>query len=318
MTASQAQHGARRTRHSRQPRRRPPRTDASRPGLVPHRPGEGLPLGPDPTRKRSRFLHSWHRGGRRAHSCRGPAGAGAGTAAGPPLAGSAPRPGGLPLHPGSRTRAGPCLRRPGAGAQKSRRVGVDARPRSPAPRERLTPCRWKPSEVSAGCSVLEPRPMAAARPGAGVPERSADPVPPAPTRPLGAQLPAPSHVDASPRPPPILTLLATGRQLRLQGRARRGRPAVRGVPWTPIPASGPAPPRQARTPSRWRPEMNSNDSSLMVRGPGAAGRSLWDSPPLVRSPPRHPSQPCRSPAPSGPAPAVPLTRTLLSSAAAGS
>lgn len=122
-------------------------------------PGESaIPGRPDAARKRSRFLHSWqwdgcrvNRGRRRARGqeCRGAASRGwlpPGKAATPSTRAAAP-------GPGSRRY------RPRAGDQASRRAG----PRSPAPRGRLTPCRWKPSAPPAGCSALAPRPMATAR-----------------------------------------------------------------------------------------------------------------------------------------------------------
>lgn len=208
------------------------------------RPGEGLLLGPD-------------RPGNAPASCT----AGTGAGAGPTAAADGPGPGpGLPrgrlsravplargASPSTRAAAlgpvpasaarGPAPRRPGASVWTPgpgrRRRGSDSPRAGGSPRRSPRAARcWSPGPWQ--------RPDA----GASDPERSADPVPPAPTRPLGAQLPAPGHVDALPRPPRILTLLATGRQLRLQGRARRRRPAVRGVPWTPIPA--PAPLRPAR------------------------------------------------------------------------
>lgn len=71
---------------------------------------------------------------------------------------------------------GPCRCRTRADDQTSHPVRAGAPPRSPAPRGRLTPCRWKPSAPPAGCSALAPRPMAAAR------RRRACPVPRCPPR----------------------------------------------------------------------------------------------------------------------------------------
>lgn len=113
---------------------------------------------PDRTRKRSRFLHGWHSGpapgrpGRRR--------AGGQRASAPPPAGGSHREGGTHRPLGG---PGRCRCRPRAGDQTAPRVRAGAPPRSPAPRGRLTPCRWKPSAPPAGCSALAPRPIAAAR-----------------------------------------------------------------------------------------------------------------------------------------------------------
>lgn len=157
------------------------------------------------------------------------------------------------------TVLGPAIRHPGAPGQGPRRRGGDSPHAGGSPRRRPRAARrWRPGPWQ--------------RPGSGAraPNLRTDPVPPARTRPLGARLPAPCHVGASLLPPLTLTLLATGGQLRLQGRARLRLPAARGVPGTLTPESRPA--RHHQTPS-WsgeRPEMSCNDSSLMVCGPGAA------------------------------------------------
>ncbi|KAM5233426.1 tetratricopeptide repeat protein 21A isoform 5-T10 [Hipposideros larvatus] len=86
----------------------------------------------------------------------------------------------------------------------------------------------------------------------------------APASPLGARLPAPCHVGALLLPPPTLTPLTTGQQLRFQGRARLQLPAARGVPRTLTRESSLARPHQTGSRSRESPEMSSNDSSLMA------------------------------------------------------
>lgn len=162
------------------------------------------------------------------------------------------------------TVLGPAIRHPGAPGRGPRRRGGDSPHAGGSPRRRPRAARrWRPGPWQ--------------RPGSGAraPNPRTDPVPPARTRPLGARLPAPCHVGASLLPPLTLTLLATGGQLRLQGRARLGLPAARGVPRTLTPQSRPAQPRQTPSWSRERPEMSCNDSSLMVCGPGAARPLPW-------------------------------------------
>lgn len=92
----------------------------------------------------------------------GPTAATDGQGPGVPRGGLSPaaptRKGSNTLHPAAAPGPGSRRYRPRAGDQASRRAG----PRSPAPRGRLTPCRWKPSAPPAGCSALAPRPMATA------------------------------------------------------------------------------------------------------------------------------------------------------------
>lgn len=128
---------------------------------------------PDPTRKRSRFLQSWHSGlapsGPRPQTGWGP---------GRPRGRFSPAaPTGKGHHPppGSHNRAGTRSLQPPGRRSGVRGVAVGAAPSSPAPRGRLTPCRWKPSVPPTGCSALAPRPMVTVGSRAGVQNRGAHP-----------------------------------------------------------------------------------------------------------------------------------------------
>lgn len=223
------------------------------------------------TRKRSRLLHSWHWGWHWGGAGRGPECRGAASRAARSLGhGASPS-----TRAASRPRARPCLHRPGAGVPP-RRCG-------------------RPAAVAGAAGATHPVQVEALGGlrgllGAGAQAHGSGPASPNAARTRCHQHRLSLSVLNYQRlvtwsvatPTPVLTPLATGPPLRLQGRARLERQAVRGAPGTQIQASGPAAPRWTRTPSRRRPEMNSNDSSLMVRGPGAAGCSFGDSPPPAR------------------------------------
>ena len=173
----------------------------------------------------------------------------------------------------------------------SPRAGGSPR-RLPRAARRWRPCPW-------------PRSARAPVPGTAAP--------PARTHPLGARLPAPCHVGAWSRPPLTMTPLESGLLPRFQGRALLQLQAARGATGTLTRESPSARHHQTRTRSRGCPEMSSNDSSLMVRGPGTA-QPL--PPGLSALGPVTPA-PCSSPVTSLTARAASATRLSLSPAASG-